>query len=210
MDKKNTMLLTVIAVATLLVAVVGATFAYFTASNSATGATNVTTTTEKVGAVVVSNPTGSMHLNLTAAQMAIDTKGTSYYATNAEDKYSATAVNAPIAKLEATGGVDSTEYTVSFNIDVVKSSIVQTGDAEVTFTLAEGVTMAGVTSGTAIDYAELANEYKVSYTQTGNTTGVQLVSVAIKFNNTNAEQDYLAGQTLTTSFTNADIDVKVK
>jgi hypothetical protein len=42
MDKKNTMLLTVIAVATLLVAVVGATFAYF--SVAATGqntATNV-------------------------------------------------------------------------------------------------------------------------------------------------------------------------
>ena len=37
MEKKNTVLLTVIAVATLLVAVVGATFAYFTASNSSTG-----------------------------------------------------------------------------------------------------------------------------------------------------------------------------
>ena len=34
MEKKNTILLTVIAVATLLVAVVGATFAYFTASTS--------------------------------------------------------------------------------------------------------------------------------------------------------------------------------
>ena len=38
MEKKNTILLTVIAVATLLVAVVGATFAYFTASNQTTGA----------------------------------------------------------------------------------------------------------------------------------------------------------------------------
>lgn len=36
MEKKNTVLLTVIAVATLLVAVVGATFAYFTASASGT------------------------------------------------------------------------------------------------------------------------------------------------------------------------------
>ena len=34
MEKKNTVLLTVIAVATLLVAVVGATFAYFTATNA--------------------------------------------------------------------------------------------------------------------------------------------------------------------------------
>lgn len=37
MEKKNTILLTVIAVATLLVAVVGATFAYFTATSSTDG-----------------------------------------------------------------------------------------------------------------------------------------------------------------------------
>lgn len=49
MEKKNTVLLTVIAVATLLVAVVGATFAYFTATtNSGTGngTTSTTTTTQ--------------------------------------------------------------------------------------------------------------------------------------------------------------------
>lgn len=48
MEKKNTVLLTVIAVATLLVAVVGATFAYFTATTTPTGnggTTDVTTTT---------------------------------------------------------------------------------------------------------------------------------------------------------------------
>lgn len=44
MEKKNTILLTVIAVATLLVAVVGATFAYFTASVTTTNDDNKTTT----------------------------------------------------------------------------------------------------------------------------------------------------------------------
>lgn len=44
MEKKNTILLTVIAVATLLVAVVGATFAYFTASVTTTNDANKTTT----------------------------------------------------------------------------------------------------------------------------------------------------------------------
>jgi len=43
MEKKNTILLTVIAVATLLVAVVGATFAYFTASVQTTNESNNTT-----------------------------------------------------------------------------------------------------------------------------------------------------------------------
>ena len=57
MEKKNTILLTVIAVATLLVAVVGATFAYFTAANNpGTGANNeATVTTETVSAINVSS-----------------------------------------------------------------------------------------------------------------------------------------------------------
>lgn len=45
MDRKNTLLLTVIAVATLLVAVVGATFAYFTAQTGTGASANVTVTT---------------------------------------------------------------------------------------------------------------------------------------------------------------------
>ena len=57
MEKKNTILLTVIAVATLLVAVVGATFAYFTAANNpGTGADDTATvTTETVSAINVSS-----------------------------------------------------------------------------------------------------------------------------------------------------------
>lgn len=57
MEKKNTVLLTVIAVATLLVAVVGATFAYFTAANSTTGdaAGNVNVNTATEGAELVLN-----------------------------------------------------------------------------------------------------------------------------------------------------------
>lgn len=49
MERRNTVLLTVIAVATLLVAVVGATFAYFTATTAAQGSagtTDVQTTAE--------------------------------------------------------------------------------------------------------------------------------------------------------------------
>ena len=52
MEKKNTILLTVIAVATLLVAVVGATFAYFTATTQGNGkGTQSTNTTTSVGSV---------------------------------------------------------------------------------------------------------------------------------------------------------------
>lgn len=67
MEKKNTVLLTVIAVATLLVAVVGATFAYFTASNTtsgdAAGNVNVNTATESASLVLnVNKVTGSNNI----------------------------------------------------------------------------------------------------------------------------------------------------
>ena len=54
MERKNMVLLTVIAVATLLVAVVGATFAYFTATATTNNSTeaNVTTTKDLGGATV--------------------------------------------------------------------------------------------------------------------------------------------------------------
>ncbi len=56
MERKNTVLLTVIAVATLLVAVVGATFAYFTATTTTTdkgtGTSAELTTTELNGATI--------------------------------------------------------------------------------------------------------------------------------------------------------------
>ena len=45
-NRKNTILLTVIAVATLLVAVVGATFAYFTAQGGDDVSKNINVTTE--------------------------------------------------------------------------------------------------------------------------------------------------------------------
>lgn len=58
MEKKNTVLLTVIAVATLLVAVVGATFAYFTATNTdatdgAAGNTQIKTQVEAGAAGII-------------------------------------------------------------------------------------------------------------------------------------------------------------
>ena len=56
MEKKNTVLLTVIAVATLLVAVVGATFAYFTATNTGTGDSDTASaTTAQVSSIAVTS-----------------------------------------------------------------------------------------------------------------------------------------------------------
>ena len=73
MDKKNTMLLTVIAVATLLVAVVGATFAFFAiqATSESNAKATITGSTEhaNVGSVALAGDT-SLKMTLTAEDMA--------------------------------------------------------------------------------------------------------------------------------------------
>ncbi len=53
MDRKNTILLTVIAIATLLVAVVGATFAYFSAVNGGMGRSAVEVKTQVLTPIIV-------------------------------------------------------------------------------------------------------------------------------------------------------------
>lgn len=75
MEKRNTLLLTVIAIATLLVAVVGATFAYFATSNTTTSNTSVTATlaendaafTSSGTALAVNVPTNNMIQGLGSA-----------------------------------------------------------------------------------------------------------------------------------------------
>lgn len=70
MEKKNTLLLTVIAVATLLVAVVGATFAYFGSfTNTVTNNTQVSTTTEAAKASAFTSLPGVVTMNVKASEM---------------------------------------------------------------------------------------------------------------------------------------------
>lgn len=76
MEKKNTVLLTVIAIATLLVAVVGATFAYFSASVTSTEKTTVTATTAKANDVFTYTANNEIVLDaITNENMSLAQKG---------------------------------------------------------------------------------------------------------------------------------------
>lgn len=86
MEKKNTLLLTVIAVATLLVAVVGATFAYFGSfSANVNQNTKVSTTTEAAKASAFTSLPGVVTMTVKASDMV---KGA---ATDTESKLVATS-----------------------------------------------------------------------------------------------------------------------
>ncbi len=70
MEKKNTILLTVIAIATLLVAVVGATFAYFASNiNTKNGNVGVSVNTSNKTASFIATASGNLNLNVEAYMM---------------------------------------------------------------------------------------------------------------------------------------------
>ena len=106
MDKKNTMLLTVIAVATLLVAVVGATFAYFAISTDqgASSKTTITgTTPENVSSAVALTGSKTLKLTLSAENMSSANKGHYFYATESGTPGEETLASTPKSHLVTVG-----------------------------------------------------------------------------------------------------------
>lgn len=134
-NKKNTILLTVIAVATLLVAVVGATFAYFTAQGGAASSAKVTVSTGTAG----SSSLGTF----TAISIYADANSFAQGKGNATGTSTGTvAWTAPGVAVDGSGDVPSEDdrsfcYTASLAVtknDFVYSSTNPDHNAELTLT----------------------------------------------------------------------------
>lgn len=124
MERKNTMLLTVIAVATLLVAVVGATFAYYSVSGDHVyNSSAINTTTGKIGTVTYTATQNQLYLNVRSAQMANTAQGT-YYSTTANEDAGTEAVDHTIGTFALTGAGDGDKYkcTFTWGINVAETS----------------------------------------------------------------------------------------
>ena len=157
MEKKNTMLLTVIAVATLLVAVVGATFAYFSLSASGNSSTEATISTPKVGTALITTKAKALQLSLTAQDMDKTNKGKTYYASvDGEEKDNSDAI--PIAQVALSNAQDSAKYTCTTKVTVTADDEENIGSVpNMLSSLQEGwakLTLSGSVSET-IDIASL-------------------------------------------------------
>ncbi len=84
-DKKNTMILTIVAVATLLVAVVGATFAYFSTGIGGSSTTKATVTTATPGSIIIDGGGETLTLKVSVSDMSPTNQGKKYYALNSVD-----------------------------------------------------------------------------------------------------------------------------
>ena len=80
-NKKKGLVYSIISVATLIVLVVGATYAYFSVTSGNGSSTLITATTPQVDNVAIEQIKSELHLNLLASDMSLANKG-EYYATS--------------------------------------------------------------------------------------------------------------------------------
>lgn len=200
MDKKNTMLLTVIAVATLLVAVVGATFAYFTALGSDTSSsTAANVTTQKVQAIGLAGGK-TLILPLTALQMDKSSQG-KYYAIDT----TATPTQTVEKNTERThiigtvtlpaGSTVGTKYKCTVTLNTSAAGVpsdIKAADGAIVFTSSNSTISKSYSLADLQDGSTKSDSLTFEYTATGAVQS-DTVSASVYIENTNAEQNYLQG-----------------
>lgn len=187
MERKNTILLTVIAVATLLVAVVGATFAYFTAT------IQDDRTTEN----------GNGTANITAGQVANTTVVANVE--GAAGKFTATDVypgHKEVAALQVTArGAAGSKTVVDFEYDVTTNDL---GASNVKVSLYKSSTLIATTEnyfGCEHKVETVDNEQRYSETCTDKSVGTLVKETTL----TGGAQKVVLGQdTITTTAADTD------
>jgi len=211
MEKKNKKVIVpiIIGVTVLIALVVGATYAYFQASNNASGTTNLDATTEAIGNIIVQNPTENLYLKLSAYEMQESKKGTEYYATSTNGSgasvYASEREDNVLANYTISGGEEDTIYNCTFNLNITKPSGIQNGDMQIEL---DGANIGGNNS-LNIDLSQAQSTYVVEFTTIGNGTG-NLVKGDIKLNNTNSDQTYIEGATLETNISVSNLQCEIK
>ncbi len=224
MDKKNTILLTVIAVATLLVAVVGATFAYFSVTTSSEGysATTVTGQTGKIPTITVTNPNKNLTLNVSATEMAQE-NAKEYYAKSGTECASQASCNIPTTKtyhqilsVETKEGDTDTVYSCTGTIDVEASGgmtelsdQLQTGDVSIELKNLTGDDGTELIDLVSLTSTENKTSKSLKFEINGNNT-VNVEAFVMLENSSSAEQNYLAGKDLNVTITAKNVQCAVK
>ena len=194
--KSNTTMLTVIAIATLLVAVVGATFAYFTASETNTG--NVTVTAETKAADVFSaTGNGTVSLTVNASDMQ-QTAGRDDY----QAKVTGSNQTALVISLNAGSGNATCTYNLTYtpstgeNLDTYTKSAHATTNSLNEFTVSGTDNTQSVTEKNLDGTVVLNGNTKLSITDAagGNAT-TQNWTFTTNFYNLAGDQSALADKT---------------
>jgi len=212
MEKNNKKVIVpiIIGIALLIALIIGATYAYFQANNTASGTTNLDATTEAIGNVMVQNPTENLYLKLSAYEMQEDQKNTSYYATSTNGSgvvYASERENNVFANYSIEGGTDNTTYNCTFKLNITKPQDIRSGDMNLEISLLNGAKINGGSTLTT-DLYNASSSYNVEFSAKGNGNG-NLITGDIKLNNTTSIQDHLIGKTLSTSISVSNLECEV-
>lgn len=221
MEKKNTLLLTVIAVATLLVAVVGATFAYFGSfSNTVTEGTNINVTTQPSKSSTFITSAADISLEVASADMVKGAGTESVQVAKSDDK----TISAKLTS-EATDVFTICSFNVVYTANhansgkikqYVRTAALSTDAKEFTYMIgdatkdgtATGSVKSGTINGTTeTDYANIDKDEAVTVitgAQVSAKGGATTISfpVTVKFYNIpSIDQSALADSVFTGKFT---------
>lgn len=197
MDKKNTILLTVIAVATLLVAVVGSTFAFFAVQSTNQADVKVTTTTAKESDVFSATGTGAMILtvnNDVMMESSIPEGSTGVVAATDSDE-------SLVVTLKAGSGIATCTY------DLVWKDTSTTAYKKTTGATALEYTIAGTSEGLTpiaeinVDAASKLGSYEITNKYADNNTTTQNWKFTTTFYNLATDQKDQLNKTYTGSVT---------
>ena len=207
-----------IGLVTLLIAVLGATYAYFQIStNNESSNTTITGKTPPKSLVTLKQGTSNLHLNISASDMSLANANNEYYATDAVEKsYEENEQDGTktIAEIELTGGEETTKYNCTAKLTVSKITepdadkdtmidVLHSGDMILQFK--------GNIISEKLDLSELKEnnpkEYNLSFKVTGNK--VENIQAYIKLLNKNESQNYLAGKKLNIDINTSELKCNV-
>ncbi len=218
MERKNTILLTTIAIITLLVAVVGATFAYYTVeTKNSTSPITFTGNGNPVGAITLTSPNTSLSMTITPTDMAKFNETKHYYAlttgtaseapSTSSGIYGITKKEYIMNQADLVGGNNETAYTCTADLivtlttgDGTMGSVLAANDAILYFTTInatmdqekeQSLDLSTIKSG--------SKTYKVVYKVNGlnSENRKAYIKADLELNNaTDRDQKYLAGPSL--------------
>ena len=218
--RKKTMLLTVIAVATLLVAVVGATFAYFSLSvTNNDGTSTATVKTGKVPTITMENKNKNLYLSVSTEDMSESNQEKFYFAkttdcpgeSSCNEKADADTPDTyyrDIFTLGIAGSDSDVKYkcTGTLKVSAIEdewSSIaeqVQPGDLTIGVKDYDDAGSSQTLDMVALKTAGYSKDFNISYNITGDDT--KTIKAYIMLKNTDQEQqDYFANKTFKINIT---------
>ncbi len=208
-DSMKVILPAIIAVLTLILLTVGATYAYFSVGTSATGFTErqAQASADAMGNVVLSSGT-NLSMSVTAAQMMKQTNDVTYYASSSGTKTSPTTETIGTAKVEGAGTFKCTyKLTVSAtgtnNMYTKFQGMTGKSTGQLVLTVNNGGTATTMDFNTASLFPKTINGTMTGLTSTSSKT----ITAQLKLvNSKTVDQTALAGTDITIKFNVSDFE----